>query len=53
MQTALNTTDQESLNTSFMNLKLLYRMLGIITIIYIAFMVLALIVAIAASATFS
>jgi uncharacterized membrane protein len=47
MKAALYNTDQESLNASFMNLKVLYRFMGIITIIYLVFIVLALVLGIA------
>lgn len=49
MKTALNTTDQESLNNSFLNLKNLYKMMGILTIIYLAILVLALIFGVGAA----
>ena len=50
MKTALSTNDQSSLNNSFLNLKNLYKMMGILTIIYLSFLVLALIVGIGAAA---
>jgi len=46
MKLALNSNDQENLNNSFMNLKNLYRMMGILTIIYLCFIALALVVGI-------
>jgi len=50
MKTALQTIDQENFNTALYNLKLVYRITGIIVIIYLALMVLALVVSIAAAA---
>ena len=47
MKLALYTNDQESLNNSFLNLKNLYRLIGIITIIYLSFIALALLLGIA------
>jgi uncharacterized membrane protein len=49
MKTALQSTDQESLNYAFLNLKNLYKMMGIITIVYLALMVLGLIFGIGSS----
>jgi len=46
MKMALYSSDQDSLNGSFMNLKHLYKMMGIITIIYLCFLALALILGI-------
>jgi hypothetical protein len=46
MKVALYSSDQDSLNSSFMNLKNLYKMMGIITIIYLGFLALALILGI-------
>lgn len=42
MKRALESDDQSELNNSFMNLKILYRYLGILTIISLAFIVLGL-----------
>lgn len=50
MKLALQTIDQENFNNSLYNLKLVYRITGIIVIIYLAFMALALIVGIGAAA---
>ena len=50
MKAALFTNDQDTLNNSFLNLKNLYKMMGILTIIYLIILVLALIVAIGAAA---
>lgn len=49
MKAALYTNDQDSLNNSFLNLKSLYRMMGILTIIYLGFLALALIIGIGAA----
>lgn len=46
MKTALYSNDQEYLNSSFMNLKSLYKLMGILTIIYLGFLALGLIVGI-------
>ncbi len=46
MKMALYSSDQEYLNSSFMNLKNLYKMMGILTIIYLCFLALALILGI-------
>ncbi len=43
MKVALNSNDQESLNLSFLNLKIYYRFAGIITIIYFIIVFFALI----------
>jgi hypothetical protein len=43
MKVALTTSDQESLNNSFLNLKVVYRILGIIMAVYLGLMILALI----------
>lgn len=51
MKTALASNDQEVLNASFQNLKATFRFLGIITIIMLAFVVLAFIVVILGVAT--
>lgn len=49
MKTALLSNDQDSLQTAFLNLKLVYRFYGIIMIIGMGFMVLALIGGISAA----
>ncbi|MEO6584374.1 MAG: DUF5362 family protein [Ferruginibacter sp.] len=46
MKTALMTNDQGTLNESFLNLKYLYRMVGIIMIAYLAIIVLSMVVGI-------
>lgn len=43
MKAALAATDQQSLNDSFKNLKFLFRFYGIIAVIYLLFVVLAII----------
>ncbi len=43
MQAALNTTNQETFNESLSNLRMLYRMMGIIMIIYLSILALAMI----------
>jgi preprotein translocase subunit SecG len=50
MKVALYSTDQDNLNASFLNLKNLYKMMGILTIIYLGILVLALIFGIGAAA---
>jgi hypothetical protein len=47
MKIALNTIDQENLNNSFLNLKNLYKLMGILTIVYLSFLALGLILVIA------
>ncbi|MEO5968117.1 MAG: DUF5362 family protein [Ferruginibacter sp.] len=46
MKIALSTTNQENLNISFQNLKSVYKVMGIITIIYLALIALIFILAI-------
>lgn len=50
MKQALLTSDQENFNASLLNLKLVYRIMGIIMIIFLSFMALALIGGIFAAA---
>lgn len=50
MKRALESEDQAELNNSFMNLKILYRYLGILTIIGLAFMFLGILSMIISSA---
>ena len=50
MKQALFTSDQENFNASLLNLKLVYRIMGIIMIIFLSFMALALIGGIFAAA---
>ena len=51
MKTALASNDQEILNASFQNLKASFRFVGILTIIMLAFWILAIIVGILGVAT--
>ncbi|HKZ67191.1 MAG TPA: DUF5362 family protein [Chitinophagaceae bacterium] len=51
MKAALASNDQEVLNTSFQNLKASFRYVGIITIVMLAFWVLAFIVGLLGAAT--
>lgn len=49
MQIALQSTDQENFNLSLHNLKLVYRITGIIVIVYLALVALALIFGVGAA----
>ena len=49
MKIALDSTDQENFGESLMNLKMVYRILGIITIIYLSFVALAIVLGIGAA----
>ncbi|MEP7371794.1 MAG: DUF5362 family protein [Chitinophagaceae bacterium] len=51
MKAALISNDQETLNTSFQNLKATFRFIGILTLIGLCFWVLALIVGLLGAAT--
>jgi hypothetical protein len=51
MKAALNINDQLTLNTSFQNLKIMFRYVGILTIVMLSFYALAIIMAIAMAAT--
>lgn len=51
MKNALATNDQEILNASFQNLKASFRFVGILTIIMLAFWILAIIVGVLGAAT--
>jgi len=51
MKAALNTNDQLTLNASFQNLKIMFRYVGILTIVMLSFYALAIIMAIAMAAT--
>ena len=53
MKAALMVHDQENFNLALHNLKLVYRITGIIVIVYLAFIVLALIVGVGAAAFMS
>jgi hypothetical protein len=50
MKVALYANDQENLNNSFLNLKNLYKLMGILTIIYLCLIALVLILAIGGAA---
>lgn len=50
MKLALQTVDQQNFNDSLYNLKMVYRITGIIVIIYLALMVLGIVIAIGAAA---
>ncbi len=49
MKAALYSSDQDSLNNSFSNLKSLYKLMGIMTIVYLGFLALALLLGIGGS----
>lgn len=51
MKTALASNDQETLNTSFQNLKATFRFIGILTLIGLCFWVLALVFGLLGAAT--
>ena len=51
MKTALNTNDQLTLNTSFQNLKIMFRYVGILTIVMLSFYALGILIVIATAAT--
>lgn len=51
MKAALNTNDQPTLNTSFQNLKIMFRYVGILTIVMLSFYAVAILMAIAMAAT--
>ncbi len=53
MRTALSTNDQQALNTSFQNLKICFRYIGILTIIGLVFFGIAMIFGIIGAAAFS
>ena len=53
MHTALNANDQQALNTSFQNLKICFRYIGILTIICLAFVAIAIIFSVIGAAAFS
>jgi hypothetical protein len=53
MRRALSANDQQALNTSFQNLKICFRFLGILTIIGLAFMAIAVVLGIIGAAAFS
>jgi hypothetical protein len=51
MKAAINTNDQLTLNTSFQNLKIMFRYVGILTIVMLSFYALAILMLIATAAT--
>ena len=51
MKTALNTNDQLTLNTSFQNLKIMFRYVGILTIVMLSFYALAILMVIITAAS--
>ena len=51
MKTALNTNDQLTLNTSFQNLKIMFRYVGILTIVMLSFYALAILMLIITAAS--
>ena len=51
MKTALNTNDQRTLNTSFQNLKIMFRYVGILTIVMLSFYALAILMVIIMAAS--
>ena len=53
MRTALNANDQQALNTSFQNLNICFRYIGILTIIGLVFFGIAMIFGIIGAAAFS
>ena len=53
MRNALNTNDQLTLNKSFQNLKVMFRYVGILTIIILCFYILLMIVAVMSAAFIS
>ena len=51
MKTALNTNDQLTLNTSFQNLKIMFRYVGILTIVMLSFYALVILMLIITAAS--
>ena len=51
MKSALNTNDQLTLNTSFQNLKIMFRYVGILTIVMLSFYALAILMVIIMAAS--
>jgi hypothetical protein len=51
MKTALNTNDQLTLNSSFQNLKIMFRYVGILTIVLLSFYALVILMVIIMAAT--
>ena len=53
MRSALNANDQQALNTSFQNLKICFRYIGILTIIFLAVVAIAVVFSVIGAAAFS
>jgi len=51
MKAALNTNDQHTLNSSFQNLKIMFRYVGILTIVLLSFYALAILMVIVTAAS--
>lgn len=51
MKSALNTNDQQTLNSSFQNLKVMFRYVGILTIVLLSFYALAILMVIVSAAS--
>lgn len=51
MKSALNTNDQQTLNSSFQNLKVMFRYVGILTIVLLSFYALAILMVIVTAAS--
>lgn len=51
MKSALNTNDQHTLNSSFQNLKIMFRYVGILTIVLLSFYALAILMVILTAAS--
>jgi hypothetical protein len=51
MKTALNTNDQHTLNNSFQNLKIMFRYVGILTIVLLSFYTLAILMVMVTAAS--
>ena len=51
MQSALNTNDQQTLNSSFQNLKVMFRYVGILTIVLLSFYTLAILMVMVTAAS--
>ena len=51
MKSALNTNDQQTLNSSFQNLKIMFRYVGILTIVLLSFYALAILMVIVTAAS--
>ena len=51
MKSALNTSDQHTLNSSFQNLKIMFRYVGILTIVLLSFYALAILMVLVTAAS--